>query len=126
MVLQLTQDFVVMIVAVIVSILLTFMPGIKDWWANHDRDWKARVIIIVCFVIATTVYVLACFKVSLTLDAVCPAYFNSPLSLMIVLYSIGQATLIAAGTVQTVYQYGLQPTKDWLAAKGPNSGAGPG
>lgn len=110
-----TQDLIVLIVAVAVSILLTFMPGVKDWWAGHTREWRAQTILIVSLVLTVAIYVLSCF-VTLTSDAVCPDY-TSTQGLINAFETIMIVASAVAGAVQTLYIYGLKPIDDWLTTR---------
>jgi hypothetical protein len=110
---QLTQDWIVWILSVLVSILLAFLPGLKDWWAAQSRDWRARTIIIVCFVFSVLAFVLACFGITVGSDAYCPDY-TSVTALANAAYIIVVIAFTAAGLVQTLYTYGLKPIDNWL------------
>lgn len=113
----LTQNWIVFVVALIVSILLTFVPGLSAWWEDHGKSWKARVIILICLALSIAAFVLACFGITVGTDAYCPDYTNVTL-LAEAAYTILTIALVAAGVVQTTYQFGLKPLADWLAALG--------
>jgi amino acid transporter len=112
-----TQDWIVYLIAQIVSILLTFVPGLKDWWEDHTKVWKARIIIMLCIGLAIVAFVLACFGVQVGSDAYCPDVANFTL-LATAAIAILKIALLAAGAVQAIYQFGLKPAADWLFALG--------
>lgn len=120
-----TSDWVVFIIAILVSIALTFLPKLKDWWKTQTRDFRTQIILVICLVVSVVAFVLACFGVIVAPDAVCPDY-STVSGLAVALYHVFGIAAAAAGVVQALYTYGLKPIDNWLTLRALNRRIGPG
>ena len=109
-----TAEQIVAVASFVVSVLLLILPGIAGWWDALAGDLKARYAIAMCFGLALLVTALSCFGIDLGVGATCPELtINTVLK---VVYSLFTTALLAAGTIQTLYHYGLKPGKDFVVA----------
>lgn len=67
----LTPDFLSLVAGTIISLVLSYIPGLKAWYEKLSGDWK-RFILLVCLALASAgVFALGCagfITTSLTCD----------------------------------------------------------